>query len=566
MIQLFTLLLIGGLTISAGTLRAQTYAIGRSLYQKGDIVGAEKALKAAFVKATAKHEKAKIALMLGIVSYTKGDRISANNHFQTALIYDPKIEINAQDVLDPSVESYFLKVQAEMSPPSLPSSAPQASPAATMSVAPSQVPTTAGSPIAPNTKPQKKTLLKVISSAPNAQVSIDGIYAGSTNSLINTDPGKVLVEVSSPGYETFRSTVQIVENQENTLSITLEKAQAHSKTPQADQSPENLVETGAVMALPTEAAPFKARSKKKGKSSKKSKAKGDDLFDSSERGVSKSKQGPRDLAREFEMDAAASAPLSPQFQQPAAPYPSLESTSEDPLLPPTYGSPPYQQPSYNPDAVIPPSPGTGPYRSATRSISVSSLMPLGIGQFAQKRPVMGILFFSSEAALAYMYYTTDKNASSYAFEANTYLRENCSPGPNQEFQGNAEAECKQYRARADTYFRELKGKAQLFLLSSVGIGILGIIEAVIWDTIDHSVDSGPALKKKRSKSKKYKGFSLHLHPQTENLTPLHLSSLGLTPKGSTTANRVAETPHTRHESAWGHKDVPTVAVEWRWNF
>jgi hypothetical protein len=545
MISLVVVLVSFGLRPSL--VYSQSLNLGKSLYKKGDISGAENALKKALSGTGNKAEKAKISLMLGIVLYTKGDQSGSASQFKAALANDPKLEINPQDALDPSVLNLFKKVKSEF-----PVVSPQQP-----STKPTQV--SDRTPIAPGAKPIKKTLLKILSSVSEAQVSIDGILAGSVNELINTEPGTVVVEVSAAGYQTIRTQIKIIENQENIVSMTLEKEKPKAKAQATAPAEEQ--EADSFSPIPVPKTPSKSKKPGKISQNQKQKSSKDDLFDAPEPSPPppKPKKKGRDLAREFEMDAATSMPAPYPMQQ--APYPPQGYGYAYPQPPPNYQPPSYPPPMYDskeqgyeegPGYPSAPRPGgyarNGPPQS---SVTLTSLLPLGIGQMTQKRYLLGGLFLASQIGLGYMAFDLSKQNEAFADSVNAYLAENCTPTGNIKRSDEEITACSDYETRSEGYLKDKRGEQQLYLVGAVLVGIVGISEAMIWDLNGHGSGVGSPPRKKKSKSTrppKYRGFSLKV-PRIRQSSPAQLSKR-----------------HKPDFSMYSHEKFPPLALEWRWAF
>lgn len=483
----------------------QSLEVGLSKYKKGDMNGAEKALTKAMSTSRLRGEKAKIASLMGIVLYTKGDKSAAERNFRNALSLDPRTTVNPSETLDPTVLEFFAKIKADMAAPTTQHKNATA--------------------LAPKTKNQKKTLLKIVSSVTKGQVNIDGILAGSVNELINTEPGKTQLEISAPGYESIKMTVNIIENQENVLSIKFEKTKPKKK-------PGLKSDSGSFAAVnPYKPAP---KTKKTTKIPRKNRAKQVDLFEEPENTRISKKRPERDLAREFEMDAAASNYPQPSYSPPPPPSPTYQNPYGAPAYPNTYQAPVYNYPPPSPpppvysyqQPVAPPeyqaqpnyspAPRGSPYGDTSKGIQGYSLLPLGIGQFNQSRYVVGLLFLTSEIGTGYMYYTTGVQNTGFAQNANQYLKDFCTPGPNEELLPQAVEECSTYQTASQNYIKKRKGEQQMYLIATIGLAITGIVEAIIWDTSEHEPDPPPSPstpRKKRPKVRKYKGFSLNFTPQ-----------------------------------------------------
>ena len=207
---------------------ASSYGVGYSKYQKGDFKGAELALRQALAKKMDRATMGKAFKLLGICQFMLGNKNAAAGSFRRALQVVPSTVISPSEVLDETVVPFFNSVRAQVK-----KSAPTKPVAkkATKSVPPAKAapPPAPAKTIAGGNKPLKQTFLKVLSNVPNASVSIDGILAGQANSLINTDPGKVMIDVNAPGYRPRTVTINVTANQENTVTVNLIKPQPKPK-------------------------------------------------------------------------------------------------------------------------------------------------------------------------------------------------------------------------------------------------------------------------------------------------------------------------------------------------
>ena len=68
------------------------------------------------------------------------------------------------------------------------------------------------------------TSLKVLSNVPSATILVDGIIIGQANSILDVDPGAIVIEVTFPGYKTTKKRVQIDANKVNITKVDLVKA------------------------------------------------------------------------------------------------------------------------------------------------------------------------------------------------------------------------------------------------------------------------------------------------------------------------------------------------------
>lgn len=511
--------------VYAPNVMASTYAQGNGKYQKGDFKGAETALRQALQRNLPKAEKIKTLKLLGICQYMLGNKGGAASSFKQALALNPGLTIAQSEVLDDSVIPYFNSQK----------SAPRPSAAAKPAYPPPKPASAPSAPLA-GTKPLKQTFLKVLSNVPTAQISIDGIIAGGANSLINTDPGKVQIEVTSPGYITRKINVNVVKNRENTVTINLEKPKPKPKKPKPKLQPSAPSGPTTVAATKPGKRPGKRPGKKAGgKNNVYAPTPGDDLFidDAAATGSDTSSGGGGgggpDLAQQFEMESGTGYGAPPPgygtppaatpgygYQPPPVYYAPPPPTYYAP--PPTYYTPPpppppagdpyagaYQDPGAPPDpagAAGPADPG-GSDRSEKKSSNKgpSTLMligPFGLGQFVTDRPLFGLLVMGAQAGGLYFWYSQMNLANQTATDTTTYLNANCNES-NGTLSDEEKARCSDFRNQRQAYVDDLNSKAMmgmgLFAVAWAG----GAIEALIYDP--------PKPKKKRKKKSRYGGFS-----------------------------------------------------------
>lgn len=501
---------------------ASTYAAGYSKYQKGDFKGAEVALRQSLRKKMNRATMGKTYKLLGICQYMLGNKNGATVSFRRAIQLVPATRVSPSEVLDETVVGFFNGVKSKFG------KAAQAKQATKVkstkpAPAPAQPSSSSGS------KPQKKTFLKVLSNAPNASIAIDGILAGQANSLINTDPGKVTIEVTAPGYRPKTVSVNVTANQENTVTVTLLKPQPKPKPkpkpkvkPQPKQKPkQNLA---------------KVKKKKKKKGNKYAPDPGGDMFAGN--GGGGGPPGP-DLASQFDADAGGyGAP--PGYSAPPPGYAAPPGYGAPPPVyyappPPTYYAPP--PPTYYAPPPPPPPPPADPYAgggyvdpnggapvdnapdpaappsagenggSSGNNLFIS-LLPFGAGQFQNGSVVLGLFFLGAEGAAIYYYMKNTKDADAFAASANTYIKENC------QSEDSDEEVCQKFQADSTAYVSDLRKKAQMGIAGFVGLWVVGAAEAII-----NEPKPEPATKKK--KQRRYGGFAYTPTPDGH-----HFSLLG----------------------------------------
>lgn len=111
---IYTLLL--SLLLFSLPAKAQTFEDGYQSYVRNQFPVAELQFKNALKRATASEEKAFILKFIGICQYMRGDKRNAGGSFQQSLSLDRTIQIDADEVLDPSVVSFFMQIKSRMPP------------------------------------------------------------------------------------------------------------------------------------------------------------------------------------------------------------------------------------------------------------------------------------------------------------------------------------------------------------------------------------------------------------------------------------------------------------------
>ena len=431
--------------VGSSTASANSYPIAYSKYEKGDFKGAETALKQSLKKKMPKDEMAKTYKLLGISSYMLGNKPAATDSFKKALKLSPKTTIVQNEVLDDSVIGFFTSIKGvDKKEPS--KAAPVAKPAtkvATKAVPQPKKNTAKKSP------PLKVTYLKVLSNVATASVSIDGILAGQVNTLINTDPGKIEIEISAQGYITKKVIVNISANQENTITVNLLKPQPKPKPkpkpkPVPKQKPKQQYEQNLVSQ--------KKKKKKKKKGNRYAPDPGDQMFVDNGGGAP---GGGPDAATQFEMETGGGYAPPGYGAQPG--YGAPGGYAQPPAYgpPPGYYAPPpptYYAPPPQPVYVPPPPPPADPYGggayadpNAPPELAADpaappasagepagsgnnlfyTLLPFGAGQFQNNSYILGTVFLGAEAYALYFWYSKNQEANAFAATANKYLTENC---------------------------------------------------------------------------------------------------------------------------------------------
>lgn len=507
---------------------AAPYSAGEQKYQKGDFQGAEVALKAALGKRMSKANQAQTLKLLGICQFMLGNKGAAGTTFKRALAANQSLTIGQDEVLDESVIPFFnsqkgVKTDAAAAHRAAPRAAPRPAPAPV----PVANKATGAAP-----KALKQTFLKVQSNVASAQVSIDGIIAGSTNSLINTDPGKVQVEITSPGFISRRVNVNVVKDRENAVTVDLEKPKP--KLPRKVVAKPAVTGGGVstVAATPNGSGKAVAKRKKKRSGNAYAPTPDDDLFiDDAAAAPAHGTDGGGggggpDLAQQFEMDAAGGGyppPQQPGYAQ--QPPPGYGYQAPPPVYyapPPTYYAPPAQQPYYAPPPP-PPAPTGEPYQDPAAQAPVdpsgggssepgggkskgskkdepSTLMlagPFGLGQFVTHRPLLGILLLGGQAAGAYFYMSQTSLADKTVQDTNVYTKTNCVSSETTPLSESQKAVCADVIAQRQAYVDDARSKATMGIAAFGALWVGGAIEAFIYE---------PPQPKRKKKKRKFSGF------------------------------------------------------------
>ena len=108
--------LILGCLLSSLPAYAQTFEDGYQSYVRNQFPVAELQFKNALRKATVDEDKAVLLKYIGICQYMHGDKKNAQQSFTQALKSDRGTTIESEDVLDPSVITFFSGIKARLGP------------------------------------------------------------------------------------------------------------------------------------------------------------------------------------------------------------------------------------------------------------------------------------------------------------------------------------------------------------------------------------------------------------------------------------------------------------------
>lgn len=96
--------------------KAQTFEDGYQSYVRNQFPVAELQFKNALKKTNADEEKAFILKFIGICQYMRGDKRGAANSFTQSVQLDRSVQIDSEEVLDPTVVSYFNAIKSRVPP------------------------------------------------------------------------------------------------------------------------------------------------------------------------------------------------------------------------------------------------------------------------------------------------------------------------------------------------------------------------------------------------------------------------------------------------------------------
>ena len=194
-------------------------------------------------------------------------------------------------------------------------------------------------------------------------------------------------------------------------------------------------------------------------------------------------------------EMSASVPSSPETLPPPPSIPA-EQGSNDQFLGSDGGLPP--DPAFSADPV---SNGGGSRDVSSRAKNGNSrgndssrnvllyLLPLGVGQFANGKPLLGVLFAAAQVGAFGFGYQRDSLAKSKTKSINAYSAENCTTEEQL-------ADCQQYIDSGTAYVNTLNTQSQYGFIAAAAAYGLGVTQAFL-DT--------PA---KVAKKKKRRGFNL----------------------------------------------------------
>ena len=344
------------LTMNAAAF-GQSYKAGRASLMKSDYKKAESQLTGALKSAKSKAELAETYKYLGVAQYMSGNKAAASASFVRAKAANPSVKLTASEVADESVIPVFNASNGTQRSAAL---GPRSSRGQTSGVG------------GVSKQKSKRTLLKVVSNVPSAQVSLDGIAYGTAGQDIEVQPGAVVLEVSANGYKTKAVKVQLDALTTSSVTVDLEKIPPKPKPlPAQPQAPRGI-------PLPGNGGSIAANKKSPGASAKKSK---NDLFGGDDGADDFTQyQRPAMPPQPVIPPAPPSQPVMPPQGYGITPYAAQPAYPQSPYPQSPYPQSPYAQqpyPIYQPTPVYPAYPSYPMYQSPAYGPSPYPAQPYG---------------------------------------------------------------------------------------------------------------------------------------------------------------------------------------------
>lgn len=519
----------------------QTLQQGLQEYKRGQFKNAEASLSKALPKAKNPGEKSQILKYLGISQYMLGRKPDAGKSFHDALAANPKISISPDEVLDESVVQFFEHQK------------PGASPSGSKSAVAAAAPVQGG-----GTTPVKKAKLTTLTVKSNvsASVAIDGILVGQTNTALETEAGRVILEITSPGYTMRRVATKITANVANRIEVNLEKPKPKpvpvAKAPAQGSNAKTAIASAPKTAAGKGAALTAATGKKKSQ---------DDLFKDADQPLpdaqpqagqqqaqqpmpQQQQQPQQQMGYPVQQQQIAQYQLPPQviqqplyapvYQQPMyaqpmyqQPYPQPYGYGQPPMqsygppAPPAYDQ--YAASGYNAQQLPPPVTNSGPANAPPPSIDPDSgdssrdsgkpsqagatfvkILPFGAGQFYNKSYLKGILFLGAEAGALWFWYDNYNQGNIESKKAQQDIDQLNSQKTDPSADTTAiDAAIAKRQDDSKKYLSQTDQNAMLSLICFGGFHVLGVIDAFVFD-------DAPKKSLKKKKKARRSGFSFNL--------------------------------------------------------
>lgn len=478
--KLLLFLIMASLFGSVQPVNAQSLSQGIKEYQRNDFIKAERTFTSLTKKRLPSPKKAQSFKYLGICQYLLGKKGLAKTSFENAVRLSPKTTISSNEVLDPSVVTFFDAVKK----------------GANANTA------NKNRRIIRRDQPQvgekaKLTVVKIDANT-SAQLFKDGILIGETGRFLEVDPGVSIFDATAKGYKKKSFKLNVVANQQNTVTISLEKI--------PPPSPKRI-------AQPRKGVPAVATKSSQEKRSPVTPKVSNDIFgdDPMEEDIPSqpvSPGGNRNLANEFNLDTAyGNYPQQPSYQQPYSPQPYVQQpvypqpymqqpmpyyAPPQPYVPPAPPMPPVQPVYEQPESAAPPayynqdpySPGAPQPRRSRRTKSpkktnpLMNLLPLGIPQYTQDKPILGTLFLGGQLGLTYLWYSKNQDAENTANETNDFINDFAKKRDTLSSEKIEEAES--YINDNNDYIDQQRQEAQMAIIGAAALYAASVTEAFLF--------------------------------------------------------------------------------------
>ena len=468
---------------------ANTHAKAKAFYFAGQLAKAETAARQALQRRPARATQASIYKIMGMSQYMLGKKTQASSSFKRAKSLNPSIRINPNEALDPSMITFFNSIRVQSSRSSSRSR-------------------TSRGPLHPNARANTigsskgRTVVFIRSNARGAEIAMDGIIAGTTNTSIDADPGVVSIEVSKRGYRKAVKRISVKPGKSNTFTINLRKI--------AKPKPKKRVRRSVAVAPVPKAKKRKVR-----------KSRGSSLFAEPPRKARRNSGS--SLASEFDAESrgiaprpapvpVAPVPVAPAPQTYVAPQPQVVPVVPYYQVPQAYPAPqPYAapQPYYPPPAAAPPPVAPPPEpnydryylnpkggskkrrssrksrrsRKATKNSMAIAFLPFGAGQFQNDNPLLGVAFAAGQITGLYLYFDASQQVEEFGAEADRRSEEiqqaidNASASEQEQLQQEGALELAQY----ETAISELEQRKTIGIGMFAGLWAASTIEAIVND-------------------------------------------------------------------------------------
>jgi len=497
---------------------AQTLSIGYKKYSRGDFRGAEFALTSA-LKNKKQNRKSigTIYKYLGITQYMLKKTKSSQASFQRAIAYYPSTTISSKEVLDERILPFFNAIKSKMSK-GRQKRRPTASQQSVVT---------------------KTTYLLIKSNVPSATLTVNGILAGNIGSLIESDPGVVVIQLSAPGFITKRAKLRVLPKRKNTYTINLTK-------PKPKPRP--------IVKAPTRQQRQKAQPKRSQAKGVYLPNPGEDLFGESSDPLPPAAapmqrpqyQTPQPYAAPPQQPYMQQQPAynpyglaAPGYAQPAYPYPT-QPYAPAPVYPQAnpyaapYSPPPVYAAPVAPPATPEPLPipemdgyknsdsgfSDAPRKKSSRKKRRSSrtrkkstkykepnilisLLPFGAGQFQADKNILGGAFLAAEAFALYWYWQNKNDADQAILDAQTFF----------ERDDVTDAEKEQFESETASYVSSKRSQQDMGLYGFVGLWAAGVGEAIL---------NAPTPPRKQKTSRRKSRRFLSDYTPTEDINQPHL--------------------------------------------